>query len=279
MLSEIRQLFTKKKSAVIDRNNQLKSQFPDFAEQTIRLIEFVEPFTMTSPERISAMIDAVEYVTTNSVRGDVVECGVWRGGSMMAAACSLIERNSIERSLFLFDTFEGMSDASEEDRDFCNVAAATQLEDQAKTDPDSIWCYASIEDVRMNMSQTQYPAERIRFIKGKVEETLPNQGSEGCDQYDVPREIAILRLDTDWYESTRVGLEELYPRLVDGGVLIIDDYGHWKGCRKAVDEYFAEQEIGIFLHRIDYTGRIAIKPIQQKSSVDTSTSKMPVGRY
>jgi len=279
MLSEIRKLFTKKQSTVIDRKNQLKSQFPDFDEQTIQLIEFVEPFTMTSPERISAMIDAVEYITAHSVDGDIVECGVWRGGSMMAAACSLIERSSTERSLFLFDTFDGMSDASDVDRDYCNIAAETQLAEQAKNDPDSIWCYSSIEDVRMNMSQTQYPAERIQFVRGKVEETLPRKDDEGCDKHDVPSKIAILRLDTDWFESTKVGLEELYPRLVEGGVLIIDDYGHWKGCRKAVDEYFAEQGIAIFLQRIDYTGRIAIKPIQQNSAFDSSASKMPVRRF
>jgi hypothetical protein len=75
----------------------------------------------------------------------------------------------------------------------------------------------------------------------------------------LPEQIAVLRLDTDFYESTRHELRHLYPRLVHGGVLIIDDYGHWAGARKAVDEYIAEEGIRLLLNRIDYTGRIAIK--------------------
>ena len=75
----------------------------------------------------------------------------------------------------------------------------------------------------------------------------------------MPERIALLRIDTDWYESTRHELVHLYPRLSPGGVLIIDDYGHWQGARKAVDEYF---QAGLFLNHIDYTGRLAIKPLR-----------------
>jgi hypothetical protein len=85
---------------------------------------------------------------------------------------------------------------------------------------------------------------------GKVEDTIPA---------DIPEKIALLRLDTDWYESTKHELIHLFPRLQKGGVLIIDDYGFWKGARKAVDEYFAENNIQILLNRIDDTGRMAIK--------------------
>lgn len=262
MLNKIRKFFRKQPPTPIDRTVELQATFPDFDDQTIQLIKFVEPYTMTSPERINAMVEAVEYVTSNNIGGNIVECGVWRGGSMMAAATALIERSSTERELLLYDTFEGMPPASDVDRDFCDVAAEIQLAAQDKEDPNSIWCYASIEDVKQNLSLTRYPASRIRMIKGKVEDTLR---SEPIEVTEEASDIAILRLDTDWYESTRVCLTELYPRLVDGGVLIVDDYGHWKGCRKAVDEYFADQGIAIFLQRIDYTGRLAIKPVYQNA--------------
>lgn len=102
-----------------------------------------------------------------------------------------------------------------------------------------------------NILSTGYPKEKINFVKGLVEETIP--------QTQINK-IAILRLDTDWYSSTKFELEHLYPKLVKGGVLIIDDYGHWEGCKKAVDEYFTNNNIPIFMMRIDYTGRLIIKP-------------------
>jgi hypothetical protein len=90
----------------------------------------------------------------------------------------------------------------------------------------------------------------VLFIKGKVEETIPGT---------LPKEISLLRLDTDWYESTLHNLVHLYPLLRKGGILILDDYGHWQGARKATDEYFARENIIPFLSRIDYTGRLYVK--------------------
>ena len=104
--------------------------------------------------------------------------------------------------------------------------------------------------VREVLLSTGYPAERIRIVKGEVEQTIPRQ---------APEELALLRLDTDWYASTAHELEHLYPRVGDGGVLIIDDYGHWEGARRAVDEYFEGAEDPILLNRIDYSGRIGVK--------------------
>src|SRR5690606_24776929 len=101
-----------------------------------------------------------------------------------------------------------------------------------------------------NMVSTGYPMERCHFVEGKVEDTIPAT---------VPDRISLLRLDTDWYESTRHELEHLWPLLQPGGVLIIDDYGHFEGARKAVDEYFLDRSDAPLLNRIDYTGRIAIK--------------------
>jgi predicted O-methyltransferase YrrM len=108
-----------------------------------------------------------------------------------------------------------------------------------------------VEDVQRNLGRTGYDPSRLHFIKGKVEETLPGQAP------DEP--IALLRLDTDWYSSTKHELVHLFPRLVPGGVLILDDYGWWKGSRQAYDEYAKENGVRLLLNRIDNAGRLAIK--------------------
>ena len=100
------------------------------------------------------------------------------------------------------------------------------------------------------MASTGYPANQISYVRGPVEQTIP---------ITVPESIALLRLDTDWHASTRHELDYLFPRLVKGGVLIIDDYGHWQGARKAVDDYIAANKLNLLLSRIDYTGRLAVK--------------------
>lgn len=218
------------------------------AAATMRL---VRPYTMTSPERLFALVQAVRHVCAAAIPGDIVECGVWRGGSMMAAARTLLECGDGSRHLYLFDTFEGMSAPDARDVGIDGQPAAQLLAAQDRSDPQSAWCYATLDDVRSALSSIPYEAGRVHFVKGKVEDTLPA---------GAPERIAILRLDTDWYESTRHELEHLYPRLSPGGVLIIDDYGHWAGCRQAVDEYFAARGLHVLLNRVDYTGRIAVKP-------------------
>jgi O-methyltransferase len=221
---------------------------PDIDDDARAIIETVAPFTMTSPERIVALRDAVRHVCRHGIAGDIVECGVWRGGSMMAAALSLLELGE-RRTLHLFDTFEGMPPPGELDRDIAGATAAGLLAAEDRRTGDT-WALSPLEDVRANLLSTGYPADRIRFVPGRVEETIPAQAAA---------EIAILRLDTDWYGSTRHELEHLFPRLAVGGVLIIDDYGHWQGARRAVDEYLAATGARLFLARIDYTARLAIK--------------------
>jgi len=204
---------------------------------------------MTSPERIMALCDAVRHVCRHAITGDIVECGVWRGGSMMAAALTLLELGD-RRRLHLFDTFAGMPPPADIDRDLTGTAAAGLLAAEDR-DTGSTWAWSPLADVRRNVLGTGYPAELVEFVAGRVEETIPAR---------APERIAVLRLDTDWYESTRHELEHLYPRLAAGGVLIIDDYGHWQGARRAVDEYLAATNRPLFLSRIDYTGRLAVKP-------------------
>jgi O-methyltransferase len=207
----------------------------------------VAPYTMTTPDRVAALCLAIEYVSRRKIAGDIVECGVWKGGSSMAAAWSLLRRNDTTRTLHLFDTFEGMSAPTELDRQHDGKPAAEIL--AAHDLKSNYWAYSPLNEVKTNLGLTGYPTEKIRFIQGKVEDTIPAAS---------PEKIAVLRLDTDWYESTKHELEYLYPLLSDGGVLIIDDYGFWQGARRAVDEYFSDRP-PILLNRIDQTGRIAVK--------------------
>jgi O-methyltransferase len=211
-------------------------------------IGLVKPFTMTSHERIAAMIDATRHVACNKIPGAIVECGVWRGGSMMAAALTLLQENDI-RDLYLFDTYSGMTKPNEHDVDKDGATASTLYESSPLTDEGTDWCFASLEDVRRNMLSTGYPEDRIHFVKGDVLQTIPHTDLSA---------LALLRLDTDWYESTLHELKHFYPQLQIGGILIIDDFGYWQGCRKAVQEYFGAKSP--FLSIIDQTGRLIVKP-------------------
>ena len=229
------------------------------------IIRQVLPYTLTTPARLFVLIEAVKYVINNNIEGDIVECGVWKGGSMMAAALALLEMNATDRDLYLYDTFKGMTKPSEEDVTICGDTAHEDYLHRVKRKAPEVypytlkrddkrdmsnWCYSSLEEVRKNMFSLRYPRDRIFFIQGRVEDTIPHQ---------VPAGISILRLDTDFYESTKHELEHLFPRVSQGGVLIIDDYGHWLGQKKAVDEYIQEHRTTIFLNRVDFSCRVGVK--------------------
>ena len=220
----------------------------DLSEADRAIVERVAPFTMTSLERRAGLLGAIDHVVRHRVPGAIVECGVWRGGSMMAAALALMERGDTSRELWLYDTYTGMSEPTAADASHRGESAAAQL---ARTKRgQGVWCEAGLDDVRANLLSIGYPQERIHFVEGKVEDTLPAT---------LPGTTALLRLDTDWYESTRHELVHLYPLLSRHGVLVIDDYGHWQGARKAVDEFFASRAEPAFLHRVDYTARLLVK--------------------
>jgi len=224
----------------------------DIPEQDKLAAAAVQDFTMTSLERRFHLIQSVRHIVRHRIPGDIVECGVWRGGSMMLVARTLMELGDVSRNLYLYDTFEGMSAPTEADCDFAARSAASRLDaDQAIQADSCVWAISGLDEVRRNMAATGYPVEKICYIKGKVEETIPSK---------VPEHIALLRLDTDWYESTAHELTHLYPRLVGGGVMIIDDYGFWQGTRKAVDEFLNASSDALLLHRIDNSGRALVKP-------------------
>ncbi len=120
---------------------------PDFDHEEIGIIREVRPYTMTSPERIYALIQSVRYISKNNIDGDIVECGVWKGGSMMAVALTLSQMKDDNRHLYLFDTFEGMTKPTDKDIDYTGAAASISLENSVKSDESSVWCYATLESV------------------------------------------------------------------------------------------------------------------------------------
>ncbi len=223
----------------------------DIEEEFQRLHETCASETMTSIERMYALWHAVRYVERARIAGDIVECGVWRGGSMMLAAKTLVSAGSTGRRLWLYDTFEGMTAPGAVDvQAMSGQRADLILADEARTADNPFWAIARRDVVEANLHATGYPAEKLVFVEGRVEETLPAA---------APEQIAILRLDTDWYESTRAELTHLWPRLAVGGVLIVDDYGYWEGARLAVDEFLASLPDPPLLSRVDFTGRVGVK--------------------
>jgi len=236
----------------VARTSSLANRLPIEATSADRqIIEHVRPFTMTSTERIWSLLQAVDYVNSNDVQGDFVECGGWRGGSVMAMALRLQQLNAMHRTIWLYDTFEGMTPPTKEDVDaVVGISAAQLLATTQPADGDNVWCIANQSDVERNLATTNYPTENLKYVVGDVSETL---------KVNVPDQISLLRLDTDWYESTKSELDVLYPKLVIGGVCILDDYGHWQGARKAVDDYFANKAARPLLLPVDFSGRIFIK--------------------
>ncbi len=229
----------------LQKNNE-KEEYAEFYDLYLKC----KPYTMTSIERMYALYKGVEYVVKNNIPGDFVECGVWKGGSSMLIALTLLKFRVNDREIWMYDTYEGMSEPGEVDKDPTGGKAHdiwTKLKEGAK----SGWCVSSLEEVKNNLFVTNYPTELLHFIPGMVESTIPEQMPE--------KDIALLRLDTDWYESTKHEMHFMFPLLVHSGVLIIDDYGHWEGAKKAIDEYVKHHNIALFLHKVDYTARIAIK--------------------
>ncbi len=163
---------------------------------------------------------------------------------MMMAAMASLQDGTTGRRLYLFDTFSGMPEPGPEDGSLAHAQWSSQQ-------PKGGWARSPMDEVRDNLLSIKLSNERFSLIEGLVEQTIPD---------NAPDKIALLRLDTDWYSSTRHELIHLYPRLEPGGVLIIDDYGHFEGARRAVDEYLEDHGHEVLLTRIDYSCRLAVKP-------------------
>jgi len=224
---------------------------PEVSNEQAEEISTGSRYSMTTIERHWALIQAIEHIHREGIDGDIVECGVWRGGNLVIAAMAQ-RRLGRSGTIWGYDTFEGMSAPTDADRALHYDEVAVDTFEKKQRGEFSDWCYSPIDEVQANLARHVADAD-VRLVKGMVEDTL-------FDQANLPERIAILRLDTDWYESTKVELEVLYPRLAPGGVLIIDDFGDWAGAKLAVEEYFEPQPI--WLHRVDRACRLAVKPRQ-----------------
>ena len=223
----------------------------EFNDKDEAIWKLVEPYTLTGLTRCFALMKATRYVLDHSIPGSLVECGVWRGGSSMLMAATLLSEGSKNRELWLYDTFTGMSTANDFDVDYLGLAAKDQmLEQQRSVNEINVWCYSPLDEVKNNMSLTGYPEYQLKYVVGDVCDTLLTE---------IPESISLLRLDTDFYESTRAELEVLYPRLSKGGVIILDDYGHWNGARLAVDEFLESNSLRPLIHNVDFSCRMFIK--------------------
>jgi predicted O-methyltransferase YrrM len=202
--------------------------------QSASLYRRVSPLTMCSYSRLRSLHQAVLYIEENNIPGDIVECGVARGGSAAMMALALRDRS---RRLWLFDTFEGLPAPSRENPDHHIASAYTNA------------CRASLDEVRSSLQRLGI-GENTVMVPGLFQETLP-----GCEV----QSISILHVDGDWYESVKAVLQNLYDRVTPGGIVQFDDYGHWAGARLAVDEFLRARNITQPLRRIDFSGRQLIK--------------------
>lgn len=201
------------------------------------LYRMVRPYTIIGNSRLRGLYYAVKRVVEKGVPGDIVECGTARGGSAALMGLTL-KALGADRTLWVLDNFAGLPPPTLNDPDF-EVA-------QHRTGH----CRGDFEEVRSFFYQLGI-LDRCRMIKGLFQETLP--------LFDV-KTISLLHLDVDWYESTKVCLEYLYDRVSPYGIIQIDDYGHWGGSRRAVDEFFRQRSIQTSFASLDYAGRQLVKP-------------------
>lgn len=232
----------------IDKSSS--TNFPIEIEPEIKkIINISNQFSMSGEKRMYVLSQAIINSKINNLEGDFVECGVWQGGNILLF--KLISNYlGLNKNIYAFDTFDGMTLPDKFDEDYQGNSAAELMKKTEKKNNDkfNIHCFADLGLVKKNILQYSN-LENIIFVKDPVEKSL-------LLEKNLPEKISVLRLDTDFYSSTKIELEILYPRLVTGGVLIIDDYGHWKGARKATDEFFDKKK---WLHYVDQTCRYIIK--------------------
>jgi hypothetical protein len=232
---------------------QTTFEYPDISDDFfIGLIEKVSPHSLTFGNGIEvpwALYQSIDHIVRNGIPGDIVECGVWSGGSMLLAAHALMHFGDTSRRVYLYDTFSGMPRPDAIDARWDGAPALPTWQHYQQNGRN--WCFGGTQDhVRNVVCSSGYPEDKFVFVPGRVEDTLPATR---------PEKISLLRLDTDFYSSTYHELVHLYPLLSTAGILIIDDYGAFQGARIATDQYIHENKLPLFLSRINVGVRLAVK--------------------
>lgn len=221
-------------------------------EQARVALEMIEDYTMTSYERMITLWNQVRHLDRDGIQGALVECGTWRGGACGMMALAHLASGTARRKIHLFDSFKGLP---EPDSKVDGEVAMQYASGKAGGKLTSIErCVGPLDDnQRLLREIVKYPRELTVYHVGWFENTVP-------PARQTMGSIALLRLDGDWYASTKVCMENLFSHVLPGGMVVIDDYGHWEGCRKAVDEYMASLPRRPFLNYIDGTARYIIVP-------------------
>jgi len=225
--------------------SKIKPTIVEISKEEELMIQISKKYSMTTEIRMWALLNSLKKIYNEKIDGDIVECGIWKGGNIILIK-NFLDKNKQNKKIYCYDTFEGMKDTLSVDNELSTGKSA----DEIITNNEAYLCKSSLEETKKNIEENVESFDGINFIKGKVEDTL-------IKEKNLPEKISICRLDTDYYESTKIELEILYPRLEKGGVLIVDDYGHWAGSKKAVDEYF--KDIYVMKHYVDYACRLIVK--------------------
>ena len=206
----------------------------------IKYYQKIRKNTMLSTEALYDLWWSVKYICKNELNGDIIEFGVWRGGALELIAYALNEYQGSNR-IIGFDTFEGHPEPGKDEVDIWG----NNMQKKFKEEKVGKWAYANYEYVLSNLNNVY---KNVQLYKGLVDESI--------DENKVSN-IAILRLDMDWYKPTKIVLQKFYNKILKGGLLIIDDYGHHSGARQAVDEFIRENNLNLNFRHVNYSCIVA----------------------
>ena len=196
-----------------------------------RVTRLVRTHTLVGPERIHNLCALAQRIEEERIPGDVIECGVYNGGTA-AILARMATRSKMDRTVWLFDSFQGMPQTNEKDGEQAREYVGKVV--------------GRLDQVRKLLQRAEANMSRVKIVAGMFQDTFP--------KVDI-RQIALLNLDCDWYESINLCLEKFYDSVVPGGFVSIYDYGHWPGCREAVDTFFKERSLSYELRHVDYSAR------------------------
>jgi O-methyltransferase len=195
------------------------------------ITKLVRPHTLVGPERIHNLCALAQRAEEEQIPGDVIECGVYNGGTA-AILARIATRSQMNRTVWLFDSFQGMPETNEKDGKQAQEYVGKVV--------------GSLDQVKQLLRKAGANMDRVKIVAGLFQDTFP--------RVDI-KQTALLNLDCDWYESVKLCLEKFYDSVVPGGFVSIDDYGHWPGCREAVDTFFKKRGLSYELRHVDYSAR------------------------